>query len=259
MERFDRKVLLVEDHAINRKLATALLARIGCTPDIAVNGCEAVERACSTRYDVILMDIQMPEMDGLVATQKIREWEKANGASRTRIIALTANALAGDRETCIEAGMDDYIPKPLHFQTLRNMIVRSGSLAAGDTLPSLPASRLALGQLASELSVHDVVVLAKEFMEDLGSQLGEIRAALNQGDLPVTQRLAHSLKGSSSIFALEGLRHVASELESACAAGDGAGATLWLRSLETASREAREELEAGIRHLSSSTTFQSMS
>lgn len=259
MDRFDCKVLLVEDNLINRKLALALLARIGCVPEIAVNGHEAVQYATSSHYDVIFMDIQMPGMDGMEATRKIREWEQDNAAPRSRIIALTANALAGDRETCIEAGMDDYISKPLHFQTLRNMMQRITSRPLADKSVSQPASRLALGQLAAELSIDDVVMLATEFLEDLNPLVSEIRSMVDTGNLDISRRLAHSLKGSSSIFALEQLRLAASEVEKSCAAGDRDATNRNIQSLEDASVLAASELHAELKKLRTSFTFQSMS
>jgi CheY-like chemotaxis protein len=105
------RVLVVEDHAVNRMLATRLLAKLGCEVEIAENGRIALERTAQHSYDLIFMDCQMPEMDGYEATRAIRERERA-GAGRTPIVALTANAMSQDRERCLEAGMDDYITKP---------------------------------------------------------------------------------------------------------------------------------------------------
>ena len=105
------RVLVVEDHAVNLMLAKRLLAKFGCEVDVAENGQLAVERTLHERYDLIFMDCQMPEMDGFEATRIIRNRELVNG-EHTPIIALTANAMASDRERCLDAGMDDYIPKP---------------------------------------------------------------------------------------------------------------------------------------------------
>ncbi len=105
------RVLVVEDHAVNRMLATRLLAKLGCEVEIAENGRIACERTAQQSYDLIFMDCQMPEMDGYEATRAIREREQ-DSARRTPIVALTANAMSQDRERCIEAGMDDYITKP---------------------------------------------------------------------------------------------------------------------------------------------------
>ena len=107
------RVLLAEDTEINRQLIRALLQKLGCTVDIAGNGLEAVELVCrGNQYDLILMDCMMPEMDGYEATMRLRAREADMIAPRTPILALTASAIDGDRERCIEAGMDDYLAKP---------------------------------------------------------------------------------------------------------------------------------------------------
>jgi CheY-like chemotaxis protein len=106
------RVLIVEDHAVNRMLATRLLAKLGCEVDLAENGRFACERTSQQAYDLIFMDCQMPEMDGFEATRVIRDRERSGGGAHTPIVALTANAMSQDRERCIEAGMDDYITKP---------------------------------------------------------------------------------------------------------------------------------------------------
>jgi CheY-like chemotaxis protein len=109
------RILLAEDNAVNQKLALRILEQMGYRADVASNGIEAVESIERQTYDVILMDVQMPEMDGLDATREIR---KLANASQPRIIAMTANALEGDREMCIEAGMNDYISKPIRVNEL---------------------------------------------------------------------------------------------------------------------------------------------
>ncbi|MFN5833334.1 MAG: ATP-binding protein [Akkermansiaceae bacterium] len=253
-EHYDRKVLLVEDNLINRKLALALLAQIGCIPDIAMDGQDAVGRATSTSYDVILMDLQMPGMDGLEATRKIRQWEQENAASRARIIALTANALAGDREICLKAGMDDYLTKPINFHTLRGLWTRT----AARSVPHAPAgqSGRTLEQLVRELSKDDVMMLATEFMEDLDQLLDQIRTALQLTNLNEAQRLAHSLKGSASIFALEELRDTAFNLEKACAAGDNSATSDLMSALEVSIKRATTELGEDLKSIIANTTMQ---
>ncbi|MHA2429210.1 MAG: response regulator, partial [Candidatus Hermodarchaeia archaeon] len=114
--RLPLRILLAEDNVINQKLALRLLLNMGYRADVAANGLEAIQSLERQTYDVILMDVQMPEMDGLEATRQIvKRW---NGIERPRIIAMTANAMAGDREKCIEAGMDDYITKPIRVADL---------------------------------------------------------------------------------------------------------------------------------------------
>jgi len=115
-------VLLVEDNMVNRKLAILILERMGCLVDVAVNGEEGVEKFRQGRYVAIFMDCQMPVMDGYEATRAIRNLEA--GGRRTPIIAVTANAMKGDREKCLDCGMDDYIPKPLKPNDLQSAVNR---------------------------------------------------------------------------------------------------------------------------------------
>lgn len=113
----DRRVLLVEDNEVNRKVATRMLSKLQLEVDIAVNGLEAVQKATQTAYDLILMDCQMPEMDGYEATRTLRQQ-----GVQTPIVALTANALDGDREKCLACGMDDYLSKPIQADKLRQTL-----------------------------------------------------------------------------------------------------------------------------------------
>ena len=117
-----RRVLLAEDNEINQKIVLRLLARAGCRAERVANGREAVEAASRSAWDLILMDVQMPEMDGFTATAEIRKQEE--GARHTPIAAMTANAMTGDREKCLAAGMDDYISKPVRLEDLERMLNR---------------------------------------------------------------------------------------------------------------------------------------
>jgi two-component system, sensor histidine kinase and response regulator len=118
------RVLIVEDFAPNQKVARHILQRLGCEVDLAANGIEALETLEKNDYDIVLMDCQMPEMDGYEATRRYREIEVERGGRRVPIIAVTANALPGDREQCLDAGMDDYVAKPIKLETLRDALLR---------------------------------------------------------------------------------------------------------------------------------------
>jgi two-component system sensor histidine kinase/response regulator len=138
-----RRVLLAEDNVVNAKLAVRLLERLGCRIDVASNGHEALKMVQSIPFDLVFMDCQMPEMDGFEATRAIRAWERASRiepspTTRLPIVALTANAMQGDRERCIEAGMDDYITKPLARADLQRVLQSCGPNKAGQ--PHSPAT-----------------------------------------------------------------------------------------------------------------------
>jgi CheY-like chemotaxis protein len=116
------RVLLVEDNPVNQKVAVGALRRLGCQPDVADNGLAAIQLCQTNDYAVVLMDCQMPEMDGYAATRGIRHWEKTQGRANVPIVALTAHAMSGDKELCLAAGMNDYLVKPLGLETLRDAL-----------------------------------------------------------------------------------------------------------------------------------------
>src|SRR5206468_5076979 len=119
----DLRVLLAEDNPINQKLAVVVLQKAGYSVDAVDTGAQALEKVQSNHYNVVLMDVQMPELDGFEATHKIREWEKNTG-QHIPIIAMTAHAMQGDRERCLDAGMDDYVTKPLQPKVLFSALDR---------------------------------------------------------------------------------------------------------------------------------------
>jgi CheY-like chemotaxis protein len=119
--QYPLNILIAEDNPINQKLSTRVLNKLGYQADVAPNGKEAVEAFIKMKYDLILMDVQMPEMDGLEATKKIRELS----GKQPLIIAMTANAMQGDREMCLQAGMNDYISKPINLDDLVSMLEKS--------------------------------------------------------------------------------------------------------------------------------------
>jgi CheY-like chemotaxis protein len=128
-ERHPLRILLAEDNVVNQKLALRLLQQMGYRADVASNGIEAVECCARQPYDVLLMDVQMPEMDGLEATRRIvARW--SNVAQRPRIVAMTANAMQGDREECLAAGMDDYVTKPIRVDALVQALLSAAPRSA---------------------------------------------------------------------------------------------------------------------------------
>ncbi len=119
------RILMAEDNLVNQKVAMSMLKRLGYRADVANNGLEVLQALQEKPYDVVLMDIQMPEMDGLEATRRIRD-----SGMNTRIIAMTAHALEGDRAECLQAGMNEYITKPINMEELRKALEVSGEICA---------------------------------------------------------------------------------------------------------------------------------
>jgi CheY-like chemotaxis protein len=130
-ERHPLRILLAEDNVVNQKLALRLLSQMGYRADVASNGIEAIESVGRQTYDVVLMDVQMPEMDGLEASRRITA--KYPAGERPRIVAMTANAMQGDREACLAAGMDDYVTKPIRVEALVEALLRVAPRAAAPT------------------------------------------------------------------------------------------------------------------------------
>jgi signal transduction histidine kinase/CheY-like chemotaxis protein len=195
------RVLLAEDNPVNQRLARTLLEKQGHTVLLAHNGREALARAQAESFDVILMDVQMPEMDGLAATAAIREIETGTGA-HVPIVGVTAHAMKGDRERCLAAGMDGYVSKPIRPAALFAAI---DQVTAGLPPVAYPAEPVASGEVLDEAGLIALVSsdgrLLKEltglFLEDGSLRLSEIRNALESGDLAALRTAAHTLKGSA--------------------------------------------------------------
>lgn len=207
-------VLLVEDHALNQQLAQLLLTRWGHRVCIASNGVQALQRHAETHFDVILMDVQMPEMDGLEATAAIRARERS-GARASIIIAMTASDMDGDRTRCLEAGMDDFLAKPFCAQAFRDVMARyaAGPAPASASAVESPVSwRAALPAPEQVDSCFDyagaiahadaftVGAIGRQFAEALPGQLAALRAAHASGDIDDLRRKAHSLAGLFASF-----------------------------------------------------------
>jgi len=207
------RVLLAEDNFVNQAVAEHQLERLGFQIDTAMTGREAVDLALKNNYDLILMDVQMPEMDGLTATEEIRGRQDPNNASI--ILAITAHAMQGDRERCIDAGMDDYISKPVRPQELRD------KLALWLSPASREASKLNWDYL-HEMSNNDsefekqILNVYLQTMPPLMSQLGE---AIRTQNHPASSRVAHALMGSSRSIGANQFADVLQEVESLAETG----------------------------------------
>lgn len=246
------KILLAEDSVVNQKLAVALLEPRGHTLIVADNGREAVRRVEEDHFDLVLMDVQMPEMDGLEATREIRRREEQTGR-HVPIIAMTAHAMKGDRERCLEAGMDAYVSKPVRaadlFATITGEIpdamrlkgvapeeAETGAAVEGDgaNRKEEPAEPETEGETAmntepngaaegvfdwdaalekTKVGADTLRELTEVFLRESPQLLEEIHAALEAGDAPRVRRCAHTIKGSAAVFAAEPTTTAAARLE----------------------------------------------
>ncbi len=234
-ERLPLKILLAEDNAVNQKLALRVLERMGYRADVAANGLEVLEALQRQRYDLILMDMQMPEMDGLEATRYIvTQWKDA----RPRIIAMTANAMQEDREACLAAGMDDYISKPVQVTDLQAAIEHWGRSAGERPLTASPIAspllvddpltlpdavdRKVLEELRSLQSAAEPDLVGKLFdmlRSDAPKLIGAMREAVARADAAELRLAAHSLKGSSAGLGAKRLSSLSAAVEKTAKAG----------------------------------------
>ena len=244
------KIVLAEDNAVNRTLAIRLLERRGHLVAVAENGREALATVEREVPDVVLMDVQMPEMDGLEAIRLIREEEKATG-KHLPIIALTAHAMKGDRERCLEAGADEYVTKPIRAEDLFSAIERVTSGKHPRAAPDLPPSHggapvldmeAALKRLEGDRELFEEV--ARLFLDECPRILAEIRAASENGDFRLLERSAHTLKGSSANIGARAVSEAAARLEQQAHSGDAAGAKRQIQKAEEEVRRLLPNLES---------------
>lgn len=207
-------ILVAEDNRINQTLMVRVLEKMGHSSVVASNGREAVTLACSQKFDVVFMDVQMPEMDGLAATTTIREAEKASGA-HVPIFAMTAHAMKGDRESCLQAGMDGYLAKPVRFsdleQTLATLSSSQPSVKEAGLAPFPWNKAEALARLGGD---EDLLrELCQISLEESPKILRKLRQALADGDGGAVMRAAHSLKGEVGYLGAGGASQAARQLE----------------------------------------------
>jgi len=192
------RILLAEDNMVNQKVALHILDRLGYRADVAANGFEAIEAVGRAPYDVVLMDVQMPELDGLEATRRIC----AQFSPRPRIIAMTANAMQGDREACLEAGMDDYISKPIRIEQLTEVLARiSPRDRDRDAIPTLDSEALQnLRSLLGEDRPDILVETIDSYLEEAPKLLTKARNALVENNANGLRMAAHTFKSTSEML-----------------------------------------------------------
>jgi two-component system sensor histidine kinase/response regulator len=216
------RLLLAEDNAINREVAVQLLTKRGHSVVVAENGKQAVARFEAESFDMILMDVQMPEMDGFEATAAIRRREAASG-THIPIVAMTAHAMKGDRERCIAAGMDEYISKPISLDELIKVTEGLGnSPLKVNASPDLSTETFDRAAALSRVGDDDGLLfdLAKMFCTEGPKRLAAVQAAVKQNDTNALRKAAHTIKGSVSTFAARRATEAAARLEAMAESGD---------------------------------------
>jgi len=224
-----RKVLVVEDNSVNQKLAVRMLEKLGYRPDLVENGQEALAALDAGAYDAVLMDCQMPVMDGFEATAAIRRQEAAGkryaGAGHLPIIAVTANAMQGDRERCLAAGMDAYLAKPIKLEDVRATLARW--VISPASVETDKGAVKSLGSVSEGRAIFDpsqmlqniggdqdlMVQLVDLFLERQADMMSQVRQALALGDAAAVERSAHTLKGTAGNLCAPELTLAAGRLE----------------------------------------------
>lgn len=219
-QRAGLKVLVVEDNPVNQRVAKGLISRLGHTVTLADNGLAAIEAVQAGDFDLIFMDIHMPVMEGHEATRRIRALpsEKAN----TPIVAMTAKALAGDREECLAAGMDDYLPKPVHRDALASCIEAWSNGRSNNANAVLPQENVASTTLLDTAIIQELRTVAGEsgfidlittLLDTATTQLSDIEKALATDNSAAITKISYSLRGASANMGLSGLSEVAKKIE----------------------------------------------
>jgi PAS domain S-box-containing protein len=246
------KLLVAEDNVVNQKVAMRMLKRMGFRVDVVANGLEAVEALSRVPYDLLLMDCQMPEMDGFEATRRIREREAlsvkreasesdtryasrstndaARGGWRVPIIAMTASVLRGDREECLKAGMDDYVAKPVKAADLEQVLDRWLTAGRGRESPTAEVVSLYtsgsgepdcvdvgtlkdLQDLSGDDAPHFLETLLSQYLVDADAHIADLHTALNGRQVDIVARVAHSLKGSSHNVGAKSLARLCTSIQ----------------------------------------------
>jgi two-component system sensor histidine kinase/response regulator len=231
------RILVVDDQPVNRKLVKLWLERLGFTVDTVRNGLEALEAMSAASYDLVLMDCEMPVMNGFQATEEIRRRE---GALRhTPIVALTASGLKRDREGCLRAGMDDYASKPLSAERLKRIVKR--------WIPSAPAIEEATISVLRQIDESDAAVLREVigiYLEDTPRRIASMHQAVVSSNSNLLASAAHALKSSSGNVGATAVRNLCNEIEQIGRSGLVDGAAELLRSLELEFKHAGDALRS---------------
>jgi len=242
------RLLVAEDVAVNQKFVLLALEELGSHADVVANGQEVLDALHRQPYEVVLMDVQMPVLDGLETTRRIRA--RADSAPQPYIIAMTANAMQGDREACLAAGMDDYVSKPIYLSELRAALTRAG-LRLKDSWPTRAAearqtrSPVDQGVLSKVLKRTGGRELVELYLAEARSNLETLRAAFARREITEIHQTAHKLKGSSGFVGATRMMQISADLEQMARNGQAADETL-LSQLEQEFEVVRQALEKGL-------------
>jgi len=234
LDQISKTVLLVEDNEVNLKVAQKLIDYIGFPFDVAENGMQALDKAKSTRYRLILMDCQMPVMDGYHSTRRIRRHEEENNLHRTPIIAMTANAMLGDKEKCLDAGMDDYMSKPLNRYLLEKTLKKWDPFANSEAVKAdqPPKTDVALKNINPKWLNVKALAEIKEFMgeetddllnlfqQETPTMMEKLKSLYSDVNFEQVRQIAHTLKSTGANIGATGFSHFCKKMEAAAIAED---------------------------------------
>jgi two-component system, sensor histidine kinase and response regulator len=237
------RILVAEDNVVNQKVAQLLLRQLGQRADLATNGAEAVSALQRQDYDVVLMDCQMPDMDGFNATRQIREL--IPNERQPYIVAMTANALEGAREECLRAGMDDYISKPVDRARLLAILAGVGATVSSSAEADV-RDRAVLAQLTDEVGADGAAEVVQALIEDAAQLLDGLEESLETNDAAALRRVAHTMKSNSAMVGADALAALLQELEQIAASGTIDGAADKASHAGARYRRLIEQLAAGL-------------
>ena len=244
------RILVAEDNPTNQIVALRMLEKLGYRADAVANGLEVIKALETVPYDLVLMDVQMPEMDGLEATRRIRDARSPVPNHDVPIVAMTAHAMTGDREKCMEAGMDGYVSKPVNPKELAEAIEMQLTAVDGSKLVRAPDRGPAGRDVFDRAALLDRVGGDEEFLEevlnvflaDIPGQVAALREGLEKSDTDMVRRRAHSIKGAAANVGALRLQKAAREIEEAAEAGDMSKAASLVETVGDGLEEFREVL-----------------
>jgi CheY-like chemotaxis protein len=247
--RIPLKILIAEDNAINQKLALKIFEKMGYHADIAGNGLEVLKALELQKYDIIFMDVQMPDMDGLEATEQVI---KKYGKKRPFIIAMTANAMQGDKERCLEAGMDDYISKPIRLEEITRVIkewggeIISHDMTEENNMPEMEIMDWTIVDSIRDLDDGDeagtlLVELVSTFITESDENLENLKKLIGTKTYEEVIMLSHKMKGSSANLGAKGFSELCAEIEKKTKNNDMNGLLEILNDLQNSYEQTKNE------------------